>query len=185
MKKNIILFITLAIVFSGTALRAQKQAELPPKIKWITYKEATEKNKGVEKRKILTDVFTAWCGWCTRMDATTFADADVVDYVNKYFWAVKLDAEMKEPVVIDSVTYVNQRPNANRSTHELAFKLLQGQLSYPSYVISNEENQIITIVPGYFNKENFMIILRYFNENIYLTKPFAQYKAESAQVPIK
>lgn len=170
----------LIILITSTTIGIRATAQNPEKIKWISFKEAIELNKNGNKRKIITDVFTSWCGWCTRMDATTFADKEVVEYVNKYFWAVKLDAEMKDTVVIDSVTYVNQRPNANRSSHDLAIKLLQGQMSYPSYVFLNENNQTLTVAPGYLNKENFMLVLRYFHENVYLTKPFAQFKAENA-----
>ncbi len=175
MKKFLIIML-----LTTTILGIRVNGQTAPKIKWMTFKEAVELNKKGEKRKIVTDVFTSWCGWCSRMDATTFADSEIIEYVNKYFWAVKLDAEMKEPVTIDSVTYINQRPNANRSTHELAAKLLQNQMSYPSYVFLDENNKTLTIVPGYFNKENFMLVLRYFNENVYLTKPFAQFKAENA-----
>lgn len=172
------LFVILLI--TSTTFGIKINAQTAPKIKWITFKEAVENNNRGEKRKIITDVFTTWCGWCSRMDATTFANSEIAEYINKYFWAVKLDAEMKESVTIDTVTYINQRPNANRSTHDLAVKLLQNQMSYPSYVFLDENNKTLTIVPGYFNKENFMLVLRYFNENVYLTKPFAQFKAENA-----
>ncbi len=175
MKKIAVIAFILISAHSMTLL-----AQSAPKIKWISFKEALELNKKGNKRKIITDVFTSWCGWCTRMDATTFADSAIVDYVNKHFWAVKMDAEMKDSVTIDSITYINQRPNANRSAHDLAIKLLQGQMSYPSYAFTDENNKTISIVPGYFKKDDFMLVLRFFNENVYLTKPFAQFKAENA-----
>lgn len=175
------LFVFAFVIALGTfVLKAQSTTETPKKINWISFKEAVELNKKGNKRKIVTDVFTSWCGWCKRMDNSTFANPEIVDYVDKYFWAVKLDAEMKDTVVIDGIAYLNKHPNANRSSHELAIKLLQNQMSYPSYVFSNEENQTITVVPGYLNAENFMLVLRFFNENIYLTKPFSQFKAENA-----
>jgi thioredoxin-related protein len=55
-------------------------------------------------------------------------------------------------------------------------------MSYPSYAFLNEENQMITIVPGYYNGEAFMLFLRYVAENIYLSKPFAQFKAENTPI---
>lgn len=153
------------------------------KIKWMTYKEAYELNKKGKKRKIITDVFTSWCGWCVRMDANTFSNPKIVEYINKNFWAVKFDAETKDTIVIEGVAYINQRPAANRSTHDLAQKLLQNQMSYPSYLFSNENNQAITIVPGYMDADNFLLVLRFIAEDVYLVKPFAQFKAENTATP--
>lgn len=181
MKRHIAIIVILTIGFAGI-LSAQKapSEKKEEKIKWITYKQAYELNKKGEKRKIITDVFTSWCGWCTKMDATTFADPKIVEYINKHYWAVKFDAETKDTITLEGVAYVNQRPNAVRSTHDLAAKLLQNQMSYPTYLFSNESNQAITIVPGYYSAENFIWVLKYINEEIYKTKPFKQYQAENA-----
>src|SRR5215510_7762864 len=66
-------------------------------IKWMSFQDAVEKNK-TEPKKMFIDVYTGWCGWCKRMDATTFKDPTVVNYMNKYFRAVKLDAETKDTI---------------------------------------------------------------------------------------
>jgi thioredoxin-related protein len=175
------ILFSILIIGNGWAQKSTTETT-SPKIKWITFKEAIELNKKGDKRKIITDVFTSWCGWCKRMDASTFAEKEIVEYITKHFWAVKLDAEMSDTLVIDGITYVNKHPNANRSTHDLALKLLQNQMSYPSYAFLNEENQMITIVPGYYNSEAFMLVLRYIAENIYLSKPFTQFKAENTPI---
>ena len=64
-------------------------------IKWMTWKEMQEAQKK-EHRKVFVDVYTGWCGWCKRMDASTFKDAYIVKYVNDNFYAVKFDAETKD-----------------------------------------------------------------------------------------
>jgi thioredoxin-related protein len=66
-------------------------------IQWLTWQEAADKAK-VEPRKIFVDIYTDWCGWCKRMDATTFQDPRVIEYMNANFYAVKLNAEMKEEI---------------------------------------------------------------------------------------
>src|SRR4249919_2233805 len=43
-----------------------------------------------QPRKVWIDVYTDWCGWCKRMDKTTFSDPNVIRYMNKHFYAVKL-----------------------------------------------------------------------------------------------
>ncbi|MGV3585410.1 MAG: thioredoxin family protein, partial [Adhaeribacter sp.] len=67
------------------------------KINWLSLEEAAVLNKK-EPRKMVIDVYTDWCGWCRKMDQSTFSDPEVADYVNKNFYAVKLDAEGKKPI---------------------------------------------------------------------------------------
>jgi thiol:disulfide interchange protein len=58
----------------------------------------TNLSKGIEeakssKRYVLADIYTDWCGWCKRLDATTFLDPDFVKYANANFVCVKCNAE--------------------------------------------------------------------------------------------
>src|SRR5687767_5013590 len=95
----------------------------PPKknkINWLTLEEAAAKTQQ-EPRKIFIDVYTDWCGWCRKMDQSTFSDPGIADYVNKNFYAVKLDAESKKPITINGKTY---KYNPNYRSHEVAIALL-------------------------------------------------------------
>jgi uncharacterized protein YyaL (SSP411 family) len=63
-------------------------------VKWMSWKEMLVAQK-TEKRKVIIDVYTDWCGWCKHMDKTTFKDVSVAASINKNLYAVKLDAESK------------------------------------------------------------------------------------------
>ena len=39
------------------------------------------------------DMYTVWCGPCKMLDKNTFHNKDVADYINKYYYAVKFNAE--------------------------------------------------------------------------------------------
>jgi thiol:disulfide interchange protein len=41
----------------------------------------------------LADFYTSWCGWCKRLDQTTFADPAFNQYLSEHYIAVKLNAE--------------------------------------------------------------------------------------------
>ncbi|MEL6592072.1 MAG: DUF255 domain-containing protein, partial [Bacteroidota bacterium] len=69
-------------------------------VNWVSIEEAAEK-ASQDGKKILIDMYTDWCGWCKRMDATTYADPAVVKYINDNYHAVKFDAESKEAVTIN------------------------------------------------------------------------------------
>jgi|WetSurMetagenome_2_1015567.scaffolds.fasta_scaffold300273_2 thioredoxin-related protein len=145
------------------------------KIKWYSFEEAYNLNKKKQK-KIFVDVYTDWCGWCKKMDATTFTNPEIVKYMNDNFYAVKMDAERKDTVVIDGVTFVNPDPASKRSNHQLAVELLRGQMSYPSYVFLNEKSQMLTVVPGYQPAKDFEAVLHYFGDDAYSSTPWEDYR---------
>ena len=145
------------------------------KINWMTFEEAVKLNETAPK-KIFIDMYTDWCGWCKKMDQTTFQDTAVIAYMNENYYAVKFNAEMSDTIVFAGYTYINEGGmNGRRGTHQLAQALLQGRLSYPSYVFMNEKNQIITIAPGYMEVKNFIPVLKYIGTNAYLNQSFKDY----------
>ncbi|MDR1347274.1 MAG: DUF255 domain-containing protein [Prevotellaceae bacterium] len=169
MKKQIISILMLLL--SGCMLNAQNT----DKIKWYTANEAFELQKK-EPKKILMDVYTDWCGWCKRMDATTFTNPQVVDYLNKHYYCVKFNAEGKESVTLKTTTFVNDG-NYGRS-HSFAVAVLQGKMSYPSIAYFDEKSQLITAVAGYMKPEQILPILAYFGEDGYKTEKFETFSAE-------
>jgi thioredoxin-related protein len=180
------ILVLIAILFAAESVYSQES--VPPqkenknknlskadKIKWYSFEEAYKINKK-KPRKIFIDVFTDWCGWCKRMDAETFTNAVIVKYMNKNFYCVKFDAERKDTLVIDGVTFVNPNPNGRRATHQLAVELLKGKMSYPSYVFLNEKSQWLTVVPGYQQAKDFESIIHYFGDDAYSKTPWEDYK---------
>ncbi len=135
------------------------------KIKWYTLTEAIELNR-TEPRKFMVDVYTDWCGWCKRMDATTFSNQDVASYVNKNFYAVKFNAEMRDSLVLGEKTY-HFIDNGGRGYHEVAVILTKGRLSYPTLVYLDEELRHIEVAPGYKTPDVLSQKLVYVNEEKY------------------
>ena len=145
------------------------------KINWMSFEEAVKLNETAPK-KIFIDVYTDWCGWCKRMDQTTFQDTAVVKYMNENYYAVKFDAEMSDTIVFGGYTYVNEGGlNGRRGTHQLAAAMLQGRLSYPSYVFMNEKNQLLTVAPGYMDAKDIMPVLSYFATDAFKKQSFNDY----------
>ena len=158
----------------------------PPKVKkasinWISFEQAVAKTKK-EPRKIFIDVYTDWCGWCRQMEKKTFTDPAVVDYVNKNYYAVRFDAESKEPITVEGKTY---KYNEATRSHELAYALLQGQLSFPTTVYLDENMKMISPVPGYLDVPMFRNVITYFGENHYKKLSFEKYAAQQKKVAAK
>jgi len=135
-----LLLTTLLFLISFTAIHAQE-------IKWMSMNEAL-KAQEKQPKKILMDAYTTWCGPCKLMDKNTFTNKDVVNFVNKHFYAVKFDAEGTEEVFYKDFNYTNPNHDPKRkgrnSQHFLANALkITG---YPSLVFFDEKSDVIAPV---------------------------------------
>ncbi len=143
-------------------------------INWMTWDEAVKANTKTGK-KIFIDFYTDWCGWCKRMDATTFSDPEVAKYINANFHPVKFDAEQKEPIEFQGTTFT-YRASGRRGVHMLAAELLNGKLGYPSYVYLTPTYERILISPGYKPVDDMKKELKFVAEEHYTTTSWDAYK---------
>lgn len=170
--------LTLVLIF-GSCGPAQSQE----KINWVNWDDAQSLMKK-QKRKVLVDVYTNWCGWCKRMDASTFQDPRIVKYVNKNYYAVKFNAEQREDINFKSKVF-KYMSRGNRGVHELAIEITNGQLSYPTFVFMDEDFNTIQPLPGYQDADTFEIITNYFGGNHYKTTPYQSFQENFKATPTK
>jgi len=142
-------------------------------VKWYSIEEAIEMNKK-DQRKIFIDVYTDWCGWCKKMDAGTFSNPAIANILNTEYYAVKFNAETRDTINFGGKQFINDGANG-RSPHQLAIALLQGRMSYPSVAYLNEQNQLLTAVPGYMTPEGIEPILMFFADDAYKNLSFEDY----------
>jgi len=163
------------LLFALSSLQAQNQ------VKWYTIEEAF-KLSAEEPRKMMIDVYTDWCSWCKVMDNSTFNNEHIAEYLNSNYYPVKFNAEQKEDVNIDGVTYkfVNE---GSRGYHQLAAALLNGQLAYPSTVFLDEEKKMLQPVQGYIKAPQFDEIIRFFGNDNYKNQTWAEFQS-TYQSPI-
>mgnify|MGYP002626056288 CR=1 FL=1 len=145
------------------------------RIQWMDIQEA-EAACLKQPKKIFVDVYTDWCGWCKRMDQTTFADPEVARYMNENYYAVKFNAERMDTVRFQGYDFVYvPNPNGKKGVHQLAAAMLQNKMSYPSYVLFNEEMKLVQVIPGYQQTDSFLPILHFFGEDAYKTTSWNEF----------
>lgn len=164
-------FIAVLVLSALVAFSVKAQKATP--IDWLSWEEAQVK-MAEEPKLIFIDVYTDWCGWCKRMDKSTFLDAAVAEVVNEHFYAVKFNAEQREDINYQGHT-LKYQSQGRRGVHELAYALLDGRLSYPAFVYLDENQARISISPGYKDAAMMTRELRYIGERHYKTTKFEDF----------
>jgi len=132
-------------------------------IEWKSIADAMTEAPKTDK-KIVLDVYTDWCGWCKRMDKSTYSDDEVTSYISKKYIASKMNPEKEGKVTFQGKEY---------SHREFAQAL--GVRGYPATAFFNEKGELLTVVAGYIQTEEFKKILTYFGDDIYKTTSWEDY----------
>lgn len=166
MKKS----IALILFFISSVLHAQTPDAEGSLVKWLSIEEGMEL---VEKnpKPIIMDFYTDWCGWCKHMMKTTYANPGLAQYINTNFYPIKFDAEGKDTVTYLGEVYKPTGPGP-KAPHELAVKLLQGKLMYPTTLFLNnfdkekKEFGLNMVASGFLEDKKIEPILIFCVENV-------------------
>lgn len=143
-------------------------------LQWTSMNDL-EANVNQASKKVLIYVTTSWCGWCKKMKETTFKDPVLIDYLNKNFHLVKLNGEEKDILTYKGFEF-KYVSSGRRGYNEMTKTLLDGRLSYPSFVFLDEKLDRITIAPGYRDVEGLMSLSRFIYEEIYKNQSYSEYQ---------
>ena len=166
MKRLILAYISLVISITGISQTV---------VKWYTIEEALELNKK-EPRKLIIDVYTHWCGWCMVMEKNTYNHKTIAEYINKTFYAVKLNAGQRAEIKFGDRTY-KYIPQGSRGYHELAAAFLEGKMVYPSVVFLDEKIRKLQSFQGYIKAKQFDEIVKFIGGDHFKTKTWNEFLA--------
>lgn len=162
MKQSLLMMVAVLLLSTSAFAGGKEKGG----INWMTWDEVQVAMKK-EPRKVWVDVYTDWCGWCKVMDKKTFSNPDLIKYMNEHFYAVKFNAERTQDIMFQGTKYGMEGKN-----NSLAVKLMNGQLSYPTIVIMNENFLNPEPIPGYMPLDRMETIMKYLGEGTYKTIGF-------------
>jgi thioredoxin-related protein len=145
------------------ALRSLLFAGENSNLRWHNFNEGITEAKKTNK-KVLIDVYTDWCSWCKKMDASTYSDKEVTEYLGERYVLIKLNAESEKKLSYKDKQYTER---------ELAAAF--GISGYPSTLFLKSDGEPITIYPGFADAKRFKDVLSFIAEDHYLTKKFQDY----------
>ncbi len=189
--KKIVALIALALPILMAAQWATSASEVETvdlsavtapqtQIRWMTIEEAQAAMKQ-EKRKILVDVYTDWCGPCKMMMRNTFSNASVIKYINETYYAVKFNAEGPKDATWKGVKYVNPNHDPSKAgrngTHQFTYQIapIDGRVAYPTLTFIDEDLNVLTPVAGYRTPAQLEPLLKFFGDDHYKTTQYEEY----------
>jgi thioredoxin-related protein len=137
---------------------SDSQVQSKTSIEWLDLETAADRNKE-SKKLFFIDIYTDWCGWCKKMDQSTFMDSAVVAYMNTHFYAVKMNAESRNPIAYKEVLYEYKMFNG-KGYNELAVNLLSGKMSFPSFVVLSKKEVKIGTLIGFQKPAELLLALK-------------------------
>ena len=142
------------------------------KVKWLSLEQAEKLNQK-DPKKIVVFLHHDWCVDCKIMISTTFNQDVIAKYLNENYYPVKFDITTKDTVRFNGAIFINEQKE--HPYHQFAVSLLGGKMNVPQMVFINGQNQLITLVPGYFLAKNVEPVLHFFKEDAFLTKKWEEY----------
>ena len=95
------------------------------------------------KKPFFVDFYTDWCGYCKKMDASTFRDPEVLKFVENNFLAYKLNAEKGEGP---------------------AFTRQNTVTGYPTIKVFNSKGDVVGTIRGFVDGQRFLAELNKYVE---------------------
>jgi thioredoxin-related protein len=136
-------------------------------VKWRSFDAGLAEAKKTHK-KILLDVYTDWCKWCTKLDKEVYTNDKVSKYLAKAYIPVKLNGEGST-----KVTYKSQ------STTEMGLTQAFGIQSYPTIIFLDSEGEPINSLGGFIDADRFLPIITYIGDDHYKSISWQDYKTKN------
>ncbi|MBN8705072.1 MAG: thioredoxin fold domain-containing protein [Bacteroidetes bacterium] len=134
-------------------------------LKWHDFNEGIELAQK-QKKYILVDFYTDWCGWCKKMDKDTYTNPTVMQILKKNFILIKVNAE-------------DAAKSAKYKQYNVTYPELSqgfGVTGFPATVFLNAQADYVTLVPGYLPADEMTTILKFIHTTAFEKMTYPDFK---------
>ena len=173
MKRLLSLLLVFALIFpviaAGDSSKKDsddggKKAEMAIDINWVKYDEGLKMAKESGKH-ILINFTTSWCGYCKKMNRTTFKEPEVIKMLDDGFISIKVDGDSKNELNIDG--YKITERDLSRAEYRVR--------GYPTYWLLKPAGEKLGYISGYQEAGSFLDLLYFMKESLYDKMEFEEY----------
>jgi thioredoxin-related protein len=132
-------------------------------ITWLTFEQGLAVSKK-EKKMLVVDFYTTWCGWCKVMDKETYGNEEVAKFAKEKLVLVKVNAESNDKTRFREKNYTYR---------ELAMAF--GVRGYPATAFIDANGDVLTLVEGYVPADKFLPILEFLSGGHHKTMKFEEF----------
>ena len=166
--KTILILLLAGLIFCMPAFAGDEKAKTDSKkspvttIEWLSYDEGLLKAKK-EGKHLFVDFTAKSCGWCRKMEKTTFVEPEIVKLLNNDFVAVKVWGDSKNELNIDGYKITER----NLTTKDFKVR------GYPTFWFLDPAGAKLGAVSGYQPATNLKSYLEYVKDKKYAVKDTA------------
>ena len=126
-----------------------QKEEPAPKLEWLAFDAATARALA-QKKHLLVDIYTTWCGWCRIMEKETYGDPNVAAYLRDNFVLAKVNGESTAKLKW-----------LGKDLTERQFARAVGVTGYPATYFMKPNAEMLGGVGGFLRAPEFMIYAHY------------------------
>jgi len=138
-------------------------SEAGAKLPWLAFDAASEL-AAKQRKHMIVDIYTTWCGWCKVMDRQTYGDPQVSAYLTEHFVLAKVNGESSAKLHWKG-----------KELTERQFAKEVGVSGYPATYFMKPDAELLGGVAGYIKTPDFMIYARYVHTRWYEKGNVQQY----------
>ena len=145
------LFLGLSLALAGVAVAAEsgpQPAAATGAVAWKKLDDALD-DAGKRKRPVFVMVHAPWCGYCRKMDATTFRDPSVTKLLDAKFSSARLDGESESTV----------RWAPRKAVAEAEIAQLYGIRGFPTLLFLRHDRKEIARISSYLPADQMKMLL--------------------------
>ena len=141
-------------------------------VKWKSMEEAFELNEKIPK-KIFVNIYNSYNISCTMMRLKTYNNPKIANYLNKNFYCVNIDSKFKDTIRIGEQVFINE--GAAHGYHQLSITFLNGKMTFPAFLIFDEDFKFLDKKQEYMTPEKFEPIIKFVGSNAYKKQKWDAY----------